>query len=142
MVTLRRPGTTSGQMDSPDRTKLLASRQGWSGFRASLVGSGASGRSAVLGVVADDFTDSEIALARAAAHRLPGAWSLATERDYEGHLSLILMPEGDDAAGPTFLLDRDAACVGVAACRWERIARLGRFPSVEVALARIAEVVG
>ena len=83
--------------------------------------------------------DTDLALVRTAAAGLPGAWSVAAERDYDGDLSLVLIPDGDDAVAPTFLLGRDAAGIQLGACRWDSFTRLGCFPNVAAALARIGE---
>ncbi len=83
----------------------------------------------------------DLAAVTDAAAKLPGAWNVETEEDYHGHLSIVLIPAGDDLAGPTYLLDGDVAGVQLGACRWERFTRLGGFPDVEAAMAEIRRAI-
>jgi hypothetical protein len=85
------------------------------------------------------LTETEIALARVAAGRLPGGiWSAQTEFDYDGRLILVLIPEGDDAEAPSFHLERSAAGVQLGACRWDRFIGLGTHGTIGAALDGVA----
>ena len=76
-------------------------------------------------MAAHGLTETEIALARAVAASLPGAWSAATELDYDGKLVVVLIPAGDDEEAPSFHIERAAAGIQLGACRWDRFTRLG-----------------
>jgi hypothetical protein len=72
-------------------------------------------------------------------------WSVARHEDYDGDLTLVLIPDGDDeagdeGAGASFALHRAAAGVHLAATRGDAYEPLGCFASTAAALAHVRRV--
>ncbi|HTR17936.1 MAG TPA: hypothetical protein VMI52_13005 [Acetobacteraceae bacterium] len=68
---------------------------------------------------------------------LPGVWSVETHQDYEGDLTVLLVPAGGDEAGPSFVVYRQAGAFRVAVSRWDAYDPLGAVPVVEAVLPLI-----
>ena len=83
--------------------------------------------------------ERHVAAIAAAAETLPGDWSIERHEDYEGGLSVLLIPTGDDEAGETFVIYRDGAGIHLGASRWSVYREVGRFGSIEAAMYKITE---
>jgi hypothetical protein len=68
----------------------------------------------------------------------PGGWTLEIVAD-PMELSAVLLPEGGDRCAATFLIDRVESGIRVMACRWDALNPVGVFPSLDAALAVIAQ---
>jgi hypothetical protein len=72
------------------------------------------------------------------ADKLIGEWSVEKHRDYDGDLSIIILPE-EDAAAATFCIHRDRTGIHLKASRCDRMETLGTFDSVTDAMQCVAQ---
>jgi hypothetical protein len=78
--------------------------------------------------------DDDAVFVRAVASGLVGDWSVASELDDTGRFYFVLMPEGDDAEGPAFHVQRGIEGVELGACRWDIFVSLGTYTTLRQAL--------
>lgn len=82
---------------------------------------------------------SHAAAVEAMLGALGGRWSVERHTDYAGDLLLLVIPEGGDAAGPTFVLHRDGTGIRLGVNRGDAYASLDTVPTVQAAMQRIRE---
>jgi hypothetical protein len=72
-----------------------------------------------------------------AAGDLPGRWTVEPHLDYEGNVSIVLIPGSENEGGSIFALYPGADAVEVAVLHSEHYAKLGSFQSVAAAMQHI-----
>ena len=73
------------------------------------------------------------------ADKLVGDWSIEKHRDYDGDLSIVILPQEDDAASAAFCIHRDRMGIHLKACRCDKMEKLGTFDSVTDAMQCVAK---
>lgn len=75
-----------------------------------------------------------------AAFAALAGYSVDVHQDYEGSLSVVLIPARDDESRPSFLLGLAAELIEVHTCRHDELTKLGCFETLEDALRGLAGV--
>lgn len=69
--------------------------------------------------------------------RLPGGWSAERHEAYDGHLSLMLVPEAGDEAGLSLVVHRDERGLRLDLTRWDAWERVGCYDALEALLEAV-----
>jgi hypothetical protein len=85
------------------------------------------------------LSTSEIAHTRVAAAALSGQWSVEAHIDYDYRLSVVLIPEPDHPAIPTFILSGNDAGITAGMIANDELEELGVFPNTDAAMARVRQ---
>lgn len=83
--------------------------------------------------------ESHAAAVETALGLLEGTWSVERHHDYNGSLFLLLIPDGGDAAGASFVLHRDVEGVQLVATRGDAYDTLGTVQTLQAAIQRIRQ---
>ncbi len=76
------------------------------------------------------LTAAQAEALEAVVRRLPGRWSAERHEGYDGHLSVLIAPEGGDEAGPSLVAHRDAGGLRLDTTRWDGWEAVGRFDTL------------
>lgn len=85
------------------------------------------------------FPESHAAVAEAMLAGIVGNWSVELHKDCDGDLFLLLVPEGGDAAGASFVLHRDEDRIKVAATRGDVYQTLSAVQTIGAAIQRVRQ---
>ena len=87
----------------------------------------------------NSFSKSEIADSSFAARALGCHWSVETHIDYDYQLSLVLLPDPDHPAIPSFILSGSDGGITAGMVANDQLENLGLFPSTDAAMARVRQ---
>jgi hypothetical protein len=88
------------------------------------------------------LTEAHASAIAVALPTLSGRWSMEFQESYDGNLSLILMPETEDAAAPTLAINRDATGLHLDVVHRDMYAAQGHFGDIQGVIEAIKRLVG